>query len=208
MIKVCLVDDHKMMSEGLKTLLQEDKSISVINEAESAAQFFEILKPEAWDVIILDISLPDENGLSILKKIRAKDKTVPVLILTMYNEEQYGIRAFKAGASGYMTKDAAPDDLILAVKKLSDGHRYITPNLGELLADSLQKQSVVSHDELSDREFEVLKLIGKGKSLSEIGTQFSLSIKTISTYRTRILSKMGFSNNADIIRYCINNHVE
>ena len=208
MIKVCLVDDHQMMRKGLKQLIQGSKDIRVVDEVSNAEEFLALLKNKLWDVVILDISLPDKNGLHILKDIRAKTKNMPVLVLTMYDEDQYGIRILKAGANGYMTKDSDPEDLLNAIRKVNAGSRHISPKLTELLADNLQKTSSANHESLSDREFEVFKLIGQGKTLSEIGHKFNLSIKTISTYRTRILSKMGFDNNADIIRYCIKNQIE
>lgn len=204
MIKVCLVDDHRIMREGLKKILSDSKDIVVVDEAGNGQELFEKMDNQEWDVLVLDISLPDRSGLDLLKEIKRRQSSIPVLILSMHNEDQYGYRAFQAGASGYLTKDIVPNLLCSAIYKLAKGKKYVSPNLAEKLATYLAcHKKMHSYDSISDREFEVLILIGSGKSPTEIAADLSLSIKTISTYRARILDKLNLNNNSDIIHYCI-----
>lgn len=202
MIKVCLVDDHTIVRKGLKQILEQNKDIEVSGEADSASGMFKILKTEHFDVIILDISLPGRSGIDALKQLREMDHEIPVLILSMHPPDQYALRVMKAGASGYLTKESAPDELISAVKKIARGKRYINNELAEELANYVNgKTTRDPHSKLTDREFEVMKSIAKGKSLTHIAQELSLSVKTISTYRRRVLNKLNLKNNSELIRY-------
>lgn len=208
MIQVCIVDDHTMMREGIKKILSDIPSFQVVDETGTALELLDKLPDSTWDILILDMSLPDRNGIEVLKILKKEKPKLPVLILTMHDEDQYGFRAFKAGACGYITKDSPPENLLLAVEKVAKGEKYISPSLAEKLVSMIgTKDSHLGYESLSDREFEVLALIGTGLSISEIAAQLSLSVKTISTYRTRLLTKLGFSNNSDIIHYCIQNEL-
>lgn len=208
MIKICIVDDHAIMREGLKKMFLDLESIEVVDEAGSAQELLEKLPRANWDVLILDISLPDRSGIDLLKEIKKQQSKVAILVLTMHDEEQYGFRAFKAGASGFLTKDTVGDLLITAIMKVARGEKYISPNLAEKLVTMISSfETESSLDLLSDREFEVLSLMGAGKLISEIAKQLSLSVKTVSTYRSRILSKLNLQNNAEIIHYCIEHQI-
>jgi len=202
MIKVCLVDDHTIVRKGLKQILEQNKDIDVSGEADSASGMFKMLKNERFDVIILDISLPGRSGIDALKQLKNMDYEVPVLILSMHPPDQYALRVMKAGALGYLTKESAPDELISAVKKIAKGKRYINNELAEELANYVNgKTSRESYNKLTDREFEVMKSIAKGKTLTHIAQELSLSVKTISTYRRRVLNKLNLKNNSELIRY-------
>ncbi len=205
MIKVCLVDDHRIMLEGLKKILSDSKDdIVVVDEASNGQELLGKIDNQSWNVLVLDISLPDRSGLDLLKEIKRRQNSLPVLILSMHNEDQYGYRAFQAGASGYLSKDIVPNLLSTVICKLAKGEKYVSPSLAEKLVTYLAfHKKMHSYDSISDREFEVLIFIGSGKSPTEIAAQLSLSIKTISTYRTRILDKLNLNNNSDIIHYCI-----
>jgi DNA-binding NarL/FixJ family response regulator len=202
MIKVCLVDDHTIVRKGLKQILEQNKEIEVSGEAKNASEMFKMLKTENFDVIVLDISLPGRSGIDALKQLKDLVPDLPVLILSMHPPEQYALRVMKAGASGYLTKESAPDELISAVKKISRGKKYINNELAEELANYVNGNvPKYPHSKLTDREFEVMKSIIKGKSLTHIAEELSLSVKTISTYRRRVLNKLNLKNNSELIRY-------
>ena len=207
MINVLITDDHPIVRRGLKQLLEDDKNgrFGILEEAESGKEMLEKMVSLDFDVILLDISLPGRNGLELLgdiKKIRPK---VPVIILSIYSEEQYAVRAIKLGASGYLNKTSAPDELITAIYKVSQGGRYLSPSLAELLADNALDENEDSlHSKLSVRELEVISLLASGMTLSSIAKELSLSPKTISTYRTRILLKLQLKTTSDIIKFAIN----
>lgn len=204
MIKVCLVDDHKILRIGLKQLLSEDKEIQVVDECNSIEETIKKIFTSKWNVIVLDINLPGLSGLEGIKEIKAIKPDIPILILSMYDIDHYGIRLIKADAAGYLTKDTGPEELITAIKQVATGKKYINAKFAELLATTLsQKDTLHSYELLSDREFEVLKMIGCGHSLTDISKTLKLSIKTISTYRSRIIDKLAFESNSDIIRYCV-----
>ena len=206
MIKVCICDDHMIMREGLKKMLSDSTEVSVVSEAATATELLSKLDSVTWDVLILDMSLPDGSGIDILKECIKSCPSMPVLVLTMHDEEQYGFRTFKAGASGFITKDCAPELLITAIQKVAKGEKYVSPTLAEKLVSMLgSNEPEESYESLSDREFEVLTLIGTGSTITEIADQLKLSVKTISTYRTRIMAKLGLTTNADMIHYCIQN---
>lgn len=204
MIKVLIVDDHQIVREGLKQILSETSDIKVMAEGEKGYDALHKMETQEFDVVVLDISLPDENGLEILKKIKSQSSSTAVLILSIYSEEQYAIRALRAGAAGYLSKESASDELIEAIRKISRGRKYIPPRLAEKLAFELEfDNSRKPHEKLSDREFQVLCLLASGKTVTDISQELFLSDKTVSTYRTRILQKMNMKNNAQLIRYAI-----
>ncbi len=201
MIKIILVDDHSILREGLKEILSTQADFEVVGEAANQSQLLPLLNLE-WDLLILDIGLPGANGLEILKSIKKDYPQKQVLILSMYPEDQYALRALKAGASGYLVKECAGEELVTAIRKISMGEKYLRKENAEQLIFSLLKDDTEDpHQKLSDREFEVIQLIASGKTLSEIAEQLSLSVKTVSTYRSRILEKMNLKSNAELTRY-------
>ena len=206
MIKIFIADDHAIIREGLKQIVGETSDMIIAGEAGNGHEALEKIYKNNYDVILLDVSMPGTTGLEVLKQLKSEGFNLPVLILTMHPEEQYAIRALRAGASGYLTKESAPDELIKAIRKISVGKKYITPSLAEKLALNLRiDDGEPNHKTLSDREYEVMCMIASGKRVSEIAEEFFLSPKTISTYRTQILKKMGMRNNAEIIHYAIKN---
>lgn len=206
MIKVLVADDHAVVRRGLRQILAETPDILVGGEAATGPDVLRLVRDERWDVVVLDINLQGANGLEILAEIRRDRPELPVLILTVYSEEQYALRAVKAGASGFLTKESAPENLIDAVRKLAGGGRYVTPALAERLATFVAtKHDGAPHEKLSNREFEILKLIASGKTVGEIARELSLSVKTVSTHRTRILGKMDAKTNAELTHYAVKN---
>jgi two-component system invasion response regulator UvrY len=206
MMKILIADDHAVVREGLKQILSENPNINVTAEASTGHEVLQQIEKNNFDLVVLDISMPGRGGLDILKEIRNKRPKLPVLILSMYPEEQYAVRVLKAGASGYMTKDSAPNELINAIKQISKGKKYVSPSLAERLAVDLEVTTGrPMHESLSDREYQVMCMIASGKTLKEIAEQLSLSIKTISTYRSRILEKMNMKSNAELTHYAIKN---
>lgn len=204
MIKVLIADDHAIVRDGLKQIFKETLDIVVTGEAADGTEVIKKITKEAYDIVVLDISMPGSGGLDVLKYIKLYHPDLPVLVLSMYSEDQYAIRVLKAGAAGYLTKESASEQLISAVRKISEGRKYISPELAEKLADSLYvSRHKAGHETLSDREFQVLRLIGSGMTVGEIAEKLSLSVKTISTNRARILAKMGMKNNAELICYAI-----
>lgn len=202
-IRVLLVDDHTVARNGVRLMLSEAQDIEVASEAESAEEAMRLLRSEAFDVALLDIALPGKNGLELLKQLRMEKPKMAVLVLSMYSEEVYAIRALKLGASGYLTKNNPAATMIDAVRKVAAGGKYISPALVDKLADMVGSESEgrMPHEILSDRELEILKLIASGESLVQIGLMLHLSPKTITTYRTRILEKMELTSNAELARY-------
>lgn len=205
-IRILIADDHPIVRAGFKQVLSETPDLVVADEAENGQEVLECLKKKKYDVVLLDISMPGKNGLEILKELKTDYPRLPVLILSIYPEEQYAIRALKAGASGYLTKASAPHEMILAIRKISQGGRYISASLAEKLATYLDADMTKSpHETLSDREHQVMRLIASGKTVSEIAENLNLSVKTISTYRTHVLEKMKMKNNAEITLYAVQN---
>jgi two-component system invasion response regulator UvrY len=203
-MKILICDDHKIVREGLRQILQQLQGVNLISEASDGNEALNILKSDVFDVVLLDISLPDKSGLEVLKSVKAKWPEINVLILSMLPQEQYAMRALKLGASGYLTKDTASEELLLAVNKVSAGGKYISQSLAENIALYLEKDSSrQKHEELSEREFEIMVKLANGRSLQEIGNELFISVKTVSTYRSRIMEKMELSKNADLTRYCI-----
>ena len=204
MLRVLVVDDFPLFRRGVRDLLDEGFKDVKIGEACDAYEMLKLLRLKPWDVAILDISMPRMNGLDALKQVKQEFPHLPVLILSMYPEEQYAIRTIKAGADGYITKSSAPEELVNAIKKVHGGGKYVSPSLGEALALTVKPGTQKDpHELLSDREYQVLCLIGSGKTVGEIADKTNLSVTTISTYRARILDKMRMKTNAELARYAI-----
>lgn len=206
MLRILIADDHTIVRKGLKQILLEEFSSAVIEEVPDAEELVKKVMAEKWDVILSDLSMPGRSGLDALQQIKTSFPDLPVLILSIHPEEQYALRALRSGAAGYLSKDTAPDELVKAVKKVLLGKKYISQSIAEKLADSFsatyQKQP---HETLSDREFDVMKLLANGKSVSEIAEMLSLSVTTVSTYRARVMTKMNLKSNSDLTRYAIEN---
>jgi two-component system invasion response regulator UvrY len=204
MIKILIADDHAIVREGLKQIVADTSDMVVAGEAVDGREVLEQVRKEDWDLILLDISMPGRGGIDTLKELKIEKPKLPVLVLSMYPEEQYAVRALKAGASGYLTKESAPEELIEAIRKVSRGRRYISPALAENLAFHVGANSEKPlHETLSNREYQVMLMLASGKSVKEIANDLSLSVKTISTNRVRALRKMGMKNNAEITYYAI-----
>jgi len=208
MIKILIADDHAIVREGLKQVLAENRDMVVAAEASSGHEVIEKVRKNDYDLVVLDIAMPGRDGLDILKEIKNRKPKLPVLVLSMYPEEQYAVRILKAGASGYLTKESATEELVTAIQQISRGRKYVSPSLAEKLALDLEVDSGKPlHDTLSDREYQVMRMIASGKTLKKIAKELSLSEKTISTYRSRILEKMRMKNNAELTHYAIKNRL-
>ena len=206
MIRVLIVDDHAIVRRGLRELLSDEFRGAAFGEASNAQQALEQISKKEWDVALLDITLPGRSGLDLLKEVKAARPRLPVLVLSVHPEDQFAVRVLKAGAEGYLTKESAPEELVNAIRKILDGGQYVSPTLAEKLALGLRKDSArAPHETLSDREYQIMCCIASGKTVTEIAGELTLSPKTISTYRARILEKLGVKNNAEIIRYAIRN---
>ncbi len=208
-MRILCVDDHAIFRQGVKQILaQYDRQVK-IGEAATAAAAMELARETRWDAVILDLSLPDRSGLQVLTELKREQPELPVIVLSMHAEDEYAIRALRIGASGYVTKESAPEELVAALQKVMRGGRYMTPALAEKIAFSYASPATNEkpHQALSERELEVLQLIGAGKSLKEIAAMLSLSVKSVGTYRARVLEKMAMSTNADLIRYVIENNL-
>lgn len=204
MIKVLVADDHAIVRRGLRQILAETPDVMVGGEAATAQEVLRLVHDERWSVVILDISLPGGSGLDLLADIRKARPELPVLILTVHSEDQYAVRAIRAGAAGFLTKESAPERLIEAVRKVASGGRYVSAELAETLASVLAGENRgAPHERLSDREFEILKMLASGKTVSEVARDLTLSVKTVSTHRTRILKKMSMKTNAELTAYAI-----
>lgn len=208
MKRVLIVDDHAVVRDGVKNIFDEQPGAVVFGEASTGSEALQLARAQDWDLALLDLSLGNQSGLEVLKGLKQIRPRLPVLILSMHSEEQYAQRAFKAGASGYINKDNPRSELIKAVRRVIEGGRYVSPELAERLVGDLSRDTnIAPHEALSDREFEVLCLIASGKTVSEIAKLLSLSDKTISTYRARILEKMGKKTSAELTHYAISNHL-
>lgn len=208
-MKIIIADDHALIRKGLKEILQQVEGLILLDEAVNGHELLEKISKNDYDIIVLDISMPGKSGLDVLKDLRRVKPEIPVLILSVYPEDQYAIRVLKAGASGYLTKDSAPDDLIVAIKKIISGGKYVSPSLAEKLVAEVKSSGGIKqlHENLSDREFQVMKMLAAGKTIKEISEELYLSPKTISTYRTRIYDKMKFSSKAELTGYAIKNQL-
>jgi two-component system, NarL family, invasion response regulator UvrY len=208
MIRVLLVDDHIMFREGLKQILGKHSDMKVVGEAGNAADALTMVRATQADVVLLDITLPGPSGLDVLNAVMAEMPDQQILILSMHPEDQYAVRMLKAGAAGYITKERAAEDLVTAVRKVASGGRYVSAELGERLAADLQKPATrPPHELLSDREFEVFRMLASGKTLKEIAEALALSEKTITTYRARVLEKLQLRNNVELTHYAIKNNL-
>jgi DNA-binding NarL/FixJ family response regulator len=204
MIKILIADDHTIVREGLKQILLETPDILVVDEAGNSQEVINKVSKRSYDLILLDISLPGRSGLDVLKQIKLIKPKIPILILSMYPEEQYAVRSLRAGASGYLTKESASEELIEAIRKVAQGRKYITVALAERIAIGLEVDSKEPiHQTLSDREYQVFCMIASGRSVKDIANALTLSIKTISTHRSRVLKKMNMKNNAQLIHYAV-----
>jgi two-component system, NarL family, invasion response regulator UvrY len=201
---VLLVDDHPVVIQGIKQILAGMSEINHIGEAHNAAEALAKVNSEAWDIVVLDINLPDGSGFDVLKAVKRSHPRLPIIMLTLHSEAQFAARSLKAGASGYLTKEAAPEELVRALKKVLNGGRYISPELAHRVAlgwEGGNKQE--PHQLLSDREYQILHMIAGGYTATQIAEKLLLSVKTVSTYRSRVLEKLGLGSNAEIIRYAI-----
>ncbi|MBX2935329.1 MAG: response regulator transcription factor [Ferruginibacter sp.] len=208
MLRILIADDHSIVRKGLKQILLDEFPAAQIDEVSDAEGLIKKVMTENWDVVVSDLSMPGRSGLDALQQIKVSHPNLPVLILSIHPEEQYALRALKSGASGYLSKDTAPDELVKAVQKVLLGKKYISQSIAEKLANTYSTGSGKSlHETLSDREFDVMKLLANGKSVSEIAEMFSLSVTTVSTYRARVMAKMDMKSNSDLTRYAIENNL-
>ena len=206
MIRIAIVDDHAIVRQGLKQIVGEDAGMVVAGEAATAADALKLLRERAFDVLVLDISLPGQGGLDVLKDVRERGSPLPVLILSTHAEEIYALRALKAGAAGYLAKDTASDELVKAIRKVHAGGRYVSPALGERLAAELHAPAGgLPHERLTEREHQIMLLLGAGRRVSDIARALHLSVKTVSTHRARLLEKMGLEGNAALTHYVVRN---
>ncbi|QPJ60405.1 MAG: response regulator transcription factor [Candidatus Nitronauta litoralis] len=206
-ITLLIVDDHPLFRRGLKNAFSETNDIEVIGEADSGHGAVNLVKKCKPSLVLLDIALPDKHGLEVVRQMQEEFPKVPLLVLSMYPEDQYAVRFFKAGVAGYLTKDSNMDTILEAVRKVAGGGKFATPKVTEKLAFDFLQTDKPLHELLSDREYQVFLMIASGKTLTEIGEELSLSVKTISTYRTRILEKLKMKKNAEIIYYAIENQL-
>lgn len=207
-LRILITDDHAIVRQGLKQILAEEFTRAQFGEAGTAQDALERVWKEHWDVVVLDITMPGRSGLEVLKEIKKSKPKLPVLMLSMHPEDQFAVRLLKVGASGYMTKESAPEELVGALKKVMAGGRYVSPSLAEKMASYLAIDvQTPPHERLSDREFLVLRQIASGKTPTGIAKDLGLSVKTISTYRMRILEKMSMANNAELTTYAIQNQL-
>jgi two-component system, NarL family, invasion response regulator UvrY len=204
MLRILIADDHPIVRKGLKQILSDESDIAAVGEAQNSREVLELVTQQHWDAVVLDITMPGRSGLEILSELKRVNPKLPVLILSIYPEDQFGVRALKAGADGYMNKESAPDELVNAIRKIIGGGRYVSPTLGEKLAIVVGSKTA-SRDNLSLREHQVMLMLVSGKTLSEIAEEISLSVKTVSTYRTRILEKLNLKNNSELILYAVRN---
>jgi DNA-binding NarL/FixJ family response regulator len=208
MINIIIADDHEIVRAGLKQLICDSQDLYVKGEAGDGQELLEKVRVDEYDVILLDIKMPGRSGLEILKQLKVECPDTPVIVLSMHPEDQYAVRTIKAGAAGYLTKETAGEKLIEAIKKVYRGGKYISPSLAEKLADSIvSDRQKPLHEYLTDREYQVICMIASGKTVTEIAKELFLSVKTVSTYRQRILEKMNMKNNAELTHYVINNNL-
>ncbi|MBL8481802.1 MAG: response regulator transcription factor [Rhodocyclaceae bacterium] len=203
-IRILIADDHAIVRHGLRQIVADAEEFEVAGEAEDGVECMQKLRQDAFDLLMLDVSMPVRNGIDTLKLVRKEFPRLPVLVLSMHPEDQYAIRALKAGASGYLTKQSAPEQLVTALRQVASGKKFISPSLALELADAITKDTdKPPHEQLSDREYQTLCMIASGKNLSSIAEELNLSVKTVSVYRTRLLEKMGLKNNAELTHYAM-----
>lgn len=206
MIRVLIADDHAILRRGLRQIIAETDDLTVVGEAENSAQAVKFVRDAECDVVVLDISMPDRHGIDTLKLIKQERPRVAVLMLSMHPENQYAVRALRAGAAGYLTKQSAPAQLVTAIRQVHQGKKFVTPGVAEELANSITRPTdEPGHHLLSNREFQTMRLIASGRTLTDIAKEMSLSVKTVSVYRGRVLEKLQLKNNAELTRYAIKN---
>ena len=204
MIRVAIADDHPIVREGLRRIVSENSGISVVGEASSAVELFRLLAAAPVDVVLLDVSMPGATYIDTLKDLRREHPSVKLLVISAHPEDQWAARSLRAGASGYLTKDRSPEQLVLAIGRVARGGKYVSESMAERLADMIDSgQHRAVHESLSDREFEVLRALGSGMMVKDVAAQLGLSAKTVSTYRTRLLEKMGLKTKQDLVRYVV-----
>lgn len=207
MIKVIIVDDHPVVRRGLKQIIEDEPDMEVAGEAKNAGECFALVRKTDCTLVVLDIKLPDRSGFDVLNQLKHEKPNLPILILSVYPEDQFAMRLIKAGASGYLMKEGATDELVKAIRKVNAGGKYVSESIAEKLISQLDASEKPSHENLSNREFQVLCLIAQGKSLKNIADELCVSGKTVSTYRSRIMEKMKMSTNSDLIRYASEQHL-
>jgi len=208
LVKILIIDDHEVVRRGVKQILEEHFLYVEVGEANTAAKGIVAVRQEPWDLVIVDISLPDQNGLQLLGELHSTAPQLPLMVLSLHSEEQYAVRALRAGAMAYLTKNTAPIELARAVKQVLSGRKYVTASLGERMASNLSKSPTgPEHHTLSKRELEVLVLLAQGQSIKHIAQSLTLSIKTVSTYRARLLDKLQLATTAELIRYALDHHL-
>lgn len=206
MLKILIADDHPIVRRGLKQILSEEPDVAVVGEAQNSQEVLELVRKQNWDIVILDITMPGRGGLDVLKELKQAHPKLPILILSMHPEDQYALRALKAGAAGYLTKESCTEELVKAIRKVLSGGKYVSSSVAEKLAFNLESdRSKPLHEQLSDREYQVMCMIASGKTVSEIAGELALSVKTIGTYRARILQKIQMRTNAELTHYAIEN---
>ena len=204
MIRIVIADDHTLMREGLKRILESTDDIEVVGEATDGFEVLAHVRKGGFDLLLLDLSMPGRSGIDLIRQIRTESPKLPVLVLTMYEEEQYAIRSIRAGAQGYLTKESAGTQLVHAIRKVASGKPYISIEVAEQLAlDIMTPEKPLPHSQLSNREFEIFNLLAQGKTVTDIGQQLHLSVKTVSTHKSRILNKMGMHSISEIVRYAV-----
>ena len=207
-MKIVIVDDHELVREGLKKVLLKESGIQLVGEASNALELFKLLEETEVDLVVLDITMPGRSGLDIISEIKNLNDHIRILILSMHPEERFALRALKAGASGYLSKEAAARELVSAIRKIMSGGKYISAALADHLVSNLDKEpGKLPHETLSNREFEIFRLIAKGKSVGQIAEELILSVNTVTSYRSRMMEKMNFSSNAEIVRYAIEHNL-
>jgi two-component system, NarL family, invasion response regulator UvrY len=207
-MKVLIADDHPVVRQGLRQMLAVESDLTVVGEARNGQEVVELSRRVPWEVAVLDYNMPGKNGLELIKELRQRYPGRAVLILSMYPEDRYAVRALKAGAAGYLTKESAPEELVSAIRKVAGGGRYVTPTLGEKLALELEdNRGKPLHERLSDREYQIMWMVASGKTVRQIADELFLSPNTVSTHRTRILRKMSMKSNAELMHYAIAHHL-
>ena len=207
MIRIVIADDHEIVRAGLKQIISDDEDMVVLGESNNGENLIELVKKNEYDIVLLDLKMSGISGIDVIKHLRVIKPDLPIIVLSMHAEDQYAVRTIKAGASGYLTKETAAENLIIAIRKVVSGGKYISPTLAETLADSIAGGNEFPHEKLTDREFQVTCMIASGKTVSEIASELFLSVKTISTYRQRILEKMNLKNNSELTHYAIKNNL-
>ncbi|HET9701086.1 MAG TPA: response regulator transcription factor [Burkholderiales bacterium] len=209
MIRILIADDHAVVRQGVKQFLADTPDITVAGEAATGREVLARLQEQDWDLVLLDLNLPDLSGLEVLKRIKQEKPALPVLIFSMFSEDEYAITALNAGASGYVAKESPPEQILTAIRRATGGGRYVSPALAEkLLTGKLPAREAQPHDKLSRREHEILLLLSRGVPLTRIGEQLHLSVKTVSTYRSRVLEKLGLESNAELARYVLKHKLD